>query len=470
MNKKKLIHITISIFISALFSVFLANIILFFWQRSLNFKVSYFIIVVLFISPVIYMIINKIPIWFPKVKSTILTNRIYFVLICFIIPFWFFFIMPVFLNSGQSMEFINYISRSNPIGADFKFDLNFSRSLILNHEPTVNIYPPLSVVLFTPFAYLTPQTAYFFIILIDIICIILISFILPKLINPKLNSEIAMLFFVSSFLAYGTHFEIERGQWNLIAVTLSIIAIYLFYNQPKLRIISFILFSISIQLKLYPAIYIFLFWDQFDYWKNNIIRVVGLGLFNILLLFCLGFDVFYTFYQNLSNVAANPYLFSLNHSTDSFVYYLKNDLNVTFFEPIQLKIILLSTAFIFLFGIFITSYSGFKKINPILLLGCTIMAMILPSVSVDYKLIILTAPVQYLLIQFPEWENKYSKQLWSNIFLFIITIAYATTLYSSLNKPAIFGNNFLVLYIILFTATMLSVFLGINKKSLSKIP
>ena len=85
---------------------------------------------------------------------------------------------------------------------------------------------------------------------------------------------------VTGLFSYGFQFELKQGQWNLIAFLFSVAAIYLFHQKPKYRWAAYLLFSISVQLKLFPAIFVFTLIDDFTDWKNNAKRIIGLEYSN----------------------------------------------------------------------------------------------------------------------------------------------------------------------------------------------
>ena len=343
---------------------------------------------------------ERVPVWLGN-----------YVLAGYAVSFWLFFVIPTFLNSAHAMAFFYYVPAMNPIGEDLRQMLSYSNSLFLNKStPYIgqNLYPPLASVVFIPLLFVKFVDAYYFITLINFLCIILIAYIIPYLIGNKKISELSMFIFAISFFAYGVQFEIERGQFNLIAMSLCFVSIYLFYYHPKTRIFSYILFSLSIQLKIYPAIFILLFWDQEENWRNNMNRFVGLGVFNLVLFFSLGFNIFFDFFEAIKAQVSNPYIWVGNHSIESFAYLQKN--NFTWLNDLfPVKFILLAVTIICILLIFITSFSRSEKINPFLLLGCTIGAAIIPSVSHDYKLAMLVMPIQVLLIQFHE---GFEKKIW----------------------------------------------------------
>ena len=127
-----------------------------------------------------------------------------------------------------------------------------------------------------------------------------------------------MLIFITGLTSYGFQFELERGQFNVIAMALCFSAIFLFHRKPKLSWLAYILFTIAIQLKLYPAIYILFFVRD---WKDilaNLRRFLCLGIVNIALLFILGWGVFLDFLNSLRGTAIDQMIWVGNLSIRSF--------------------------------------------------------------------------------------------------------------------------------------------------------
>ena len=115
----------------------------------------------------------------------------------------------------------------------------------------------------------------------------------------------------------------ERGQFHTIALLFCIAAIYLFHKYPQYRFFAYLLFCVSIQLKIYPALFFVLFVDDWRDWKTNIKRFVTLGLVNFLLLFLLGYSYFSKFIAHMIESSTNWLeAFSVNHSIAGFFYYL----------------------------------------------------------------------------------------------------------------------------------------------------
>ena len=268
---------------------------------------------------------------------------------------------------------------------------------------------------------------------------------------------------VTGLLSYGFQFELERGQWNLIAFSFSVASIYLFHKRPKYRWLAYLLFSISVQLKLFPAIFVFTLIDNFSDWKNNIKRIVGLGVFNILALFIFGLNPVLSTIEFLNKISPGAASF-FNLSLISFTSFLFSKGGLP-----QKHIILWLKAnewlpqllFFALFGFcfLIICFQAYKRnitgFNPYIFLACFIGACIIPSVSFDYKLSMLPASI---IISIPEiLLNEEGKNRPLTILLaFVFSVAYSSMLYSYTNKPKIMQNNFPALMVILIICTILS--------------
>src|SRR5271157_4083182 len=235
-----------------------------------------------------YNVINSLP---RQIANYLLNLPLLtWIILGFLITLILFFPRLVFLHPSMIMQF----NRDVPVAimstnTDFLGITAFSYAwLHTGLVPTI-IYPPFTLVFFAPFTLVSYETGYRILVGIILICYLLTTLIFPQWINQnKGTSAFEILILVTGLFSYGLQFELEQGQWNLIAFSCSVAAIYLFHKQPKYRWLAYLLFSISVQLKLYPAIFVFTLIDDFTDWKKNIRRIIGLGVFNILLLFIFG--------------------------------------------------------------------------------------------------------------------------------------------------------------------------------------
>jgi Glycosyltransferase family 87 len=398
-------------------------------------------------------------------KNLASSSSLKYVLAGFLITYMLFFICPVFLNSAHLMQYYAVVPRETPIGIDFKQALIHCEELfIAKTSPYTgsSLFPPLTYIIFGPFLAVDLPTGYLIITIISIICYIFITFLFPFLANRKPVTPLLMLIFISGMFSYGFQFEVERGQFNVISMFLSLSAVLIYHNYHRFRYLAYCLFSIGVQFKIYPAIFIFMFVRDWKDWKNNIKRFLGLGAFNLALLFALGPRIFVDFVMRVKIHMIEPFIWIGNSSIKSFTtlaastkfsWWAKEDSGLAQF-------LLFAFVTVCIFLIIIQAYRQNQNgINPYLLLACTIGAVVIPSESHDYKLSILVAPVA-LLFHSGFLNKSAGNRLWPliSLLIFLFSVAYSTTLYPYNLKPLTLWllNNFPALMILLFITTLFS--------------
>jgi hypothetical protein len=393
------------------------------------------------------------------------------VVIGFVIVYILFFISPMFLNTTLRMRyFVTYLPDRYPIGNDLIAIIDLIKGWFFNHQSpyAVQFYPPFTYVFFAPLLLLDNYPLlYRYFTFFSLICYFVLTLLLPVKMIQKQSIPTLILIFVTGLLSYGLQFELERGQYNVFTFLLCLWAIHIFHNDKKHRMIAYLLFSISIQLKLYPAIFIVMFVDDWKDWKNNILRFLKLGIFNLLLLFVMGYQIFLDFVRSVSAQLSVPgWEWNGNHSIKAFVEALKRDgLNVLApgsveairQNPEPLSNVLLAIFLLaFALAIFISARKETQGIDTYLLLTCMIGALIIP-ISNDYTLSILSAPMALFLCSIPAMKNK-SRQLISIALTLGIATAYFSTLIPFKYKPYFLSNTFPLLFIILILSTILNLF------------
>jgi hypothetical protein len=260
-------------------------------------------------------------------------------------------------------------------------------------------------------------------------------------------------------------FELERGQFNIIAFTLCILAIYLFHCHGTFRHLAYLLFSVAVQIKIYPAIFIFMFIKDWRDWKNNLLRFASLGLFNIALLFVLGYTMFLEFFRALVDHLGITLTFPGNHSIKAYVYNLTNS-GFDLFHPATIswlknnssliEALFFAFYFLCLLAQLLKAYKNKERgINPDLLLTYTIGAMILPTVSIDYKLPLLAAPMA-LALSHRTMKFMGPRKIAAILLVLMLSLAYSMTLFPYIYKPGYLANSFPMLLLILTAITLLS--------------
>jgi hypothetical protein len=294
-------------------------------------------------------------------------------------------------------------------------------------------------------------------------CFYIIYFPL-KFSNRKKINLIFLLFTITGLISYGFQFELERGQFNIISIFLCVTAIYLFHFKPKYRILSYVLFTISVQLKIYPAIFIFMFIEDWSLWKQNLIRISILIIVNFLSLFILGLNIFNDFIYYVIHFSAYPTAWMGNHSISSFLILITEKsverlgmkgLSWTNNYSSSVKLFLLT---VFLFLLFWIIYNNIKRkeigFSKKLFFVCMIGALIIPPISHDYKLALLILPVA---LMFDELNKKISSAINISVKTLVIvsSFLYSSTLFSFSNKPIYLSNNFPFIFLLLISLLIL---------------
>ncbi len=126
--------------------------------------------------------------------------------------------------------------------------------------------------------------------------------------------------FVTGLLSYGFQFELERGQFNVIAASLAYLAVWIYHSGRGSELWAYVLFSLSVQMKLYPLVFIVMFIRDWRDWKSNLSRLSLLALANFGLFFVLGWRVFLDFVSAVRLVSVRMDAISIsNHSIHSFI-------------------------------------------------------------------------------------------------------------------------------------------------------
>ena len=387
----------------------------------------------------------------------------------FLITYALFFIAPMFLNSTNRIHYLTkYLTDRYPIGNDMIAMMDLAKGWFLKGESPypAQFYPPLTYVLFSPFLLAGNYTTMFrFFTFGTLISYFLLTFLLPAKIAGKEKLSFVLLFFTTGLVSYGLQFELERGQYNVFTFLLCILSIYIFHYHPRYRIFAYLLFSLSIQLKLYPAIFIVMLVDDWRNWKTVLLRFVSLGVFNFILLFAMGYEIFLNFVRSVFTQLITPsWVWNENHSIQSFVITLTQD-GFKMVEPNTLAFMKQNTALIvnllflvvlacFISAVWISYLRKEKGIDTYLLLACTIGALTIP-ISIDYTLSILAAPMALFLSGLAEMRSSRNK------FISILLITGLSFVYSSLlipykYKPDFMINSFPSLFIMLIITTLLN--------------
>lgn len=376
-------------------------------------------------------------------------------------------IIPMFFNPGHGIYYpVEYLQNINPIGNDFRLLLNSASNWLLNHQTTRHIFTPLTIFLFSPLLLLGYPNAYYVVATATLISYLILA-VLAFAMTEKEKRLVVVFIATISLFSYGLQFELERGQSHTIALMLCVLAVYIFHKQPRFRLFAYLLFSISIQIKFYPGLFIVMFVDNWRDWKNIIIRFSALGVINVLALFLMGTSYLSAFFNDTTNGLAETAEFMVgNHSIQSFVFVLPEvginllSKNAITWVQSNAGFISASLYFIFLVCFLAALIKAYVKntagININLLFVCVIGSLIVPSINHDYSLPLLMAPFAMFLPDLNTQKYPWAKLI-TILLIVIVSFTYSLTLFPIEFKPVYLQNSFPLLFVILIIVTVLSI-------------
>ncbi len=368
-----------------------------------------------------------------------------------------FFILPTFLNSEDIMKPVMPMHVYHTIGLDLRiYYMRYSLEGILegNYLPYV-YYTPFVIVFFAPFLLMSGKVAYGFLTMINLSCYLVIVFIFPIILFKNNKTRLITLALgFAGLLSYGFLYELERGQYNLIALTFVIMSIYIYHHYPKFHVIAYILIAMSIHLKLWPVVFVVMFIRDWGKWKRDLRGILYIGILSFALFFVLGLDIFLDFLTSALNTQNNLHWYG-NHSIASFVQTKLGPINAL--EPYLGAINLLFygiCALCLFLGIRKAYLQKERGFNGYLFVICTVIACVVPTISHDYKLSILIGPV---IIGLNTVANDFTRsKVWPPVILAgLVSFLYISIHFPNIEKPPFLKNNFPVLMIIMILFTIL---------------
>ena len=376
----------------------------------------------------------------------------------FLISYVLFSFMPIFLNTrGVMLQNLVNVPTTMLAGSDHQVIVEGMVRDFFFKEPKFVIraypYPPFTLLFHTIFLPFNSVESYQAISFLTLTAFVLVGFFIPLQFNQqKKPAVLPLFFFITGLFSYGFQFEIERGQFNLIAVSLALASIWIFHKHRKLRWLSYLFFTMSVQLKIYPLIFILGLVDNWQDWKGIIKRFALLGALNFAALFLLGFKNFILYLQVISQYTAAGSSTSNwigGHSINVFVNLLAATITGEYINPDWAWLqILFTLVVVVCFAIIV--YRAYKQnlpgSNASLLLGCAVVAQLIPSVSFDYTLSML--PI--ILALFFSDIRKIDRGFNASIFLLILGMAYGSIQFSFTQKTIVAEMLFINPSMILF--------------------
>lgn len=326
---------------------------------------------------------------------------------------------------------------AQPPGGDLAMMLDYSRAWLTTGNPfaALNPYPPLAVVLFAPLLALPFKAAYAVMSALTLAAFASVAAVLPLLAFPRADRKAVLLAALAGVLSYGLWFELRWGQFNVVAMACAAWGVYLFHRGrgPRARGWAYALFCAAIQLKLFPAIFVFLFAKDPRAWRENVTRWAALGAVNVLLLFALGPQVFANFLHSVRAQAAAPYVWAGNHSIQSFAEWTG--------RPELAPAFLASFGLCFAWALFCVARRPGRATFAGLALMSTFGTLLLPGVSHDYKLTGLALAFALFAGALEPAALRGGRNIAGALLLLTVCGLAAWPLFSYAAKPAALQNN-----------------------------
>jgi hypothetical protein len=243
--------------------------------------------------------------------------------------------------------------------------------------------------------------------------------------------------------SYGFLFEVERGNIDLYALFLSLLFVWTLFRFPKSVWLPSAILAAAINLKLYPATLLLLLLWRFR-WRA-LLPVIACGG---VLLFLAGPANVWNLFKALPGRHHGDFLGWANHSATSYAHVLSNTFRwlPSWFEyPLLLIPLVLWTAIVV-----IVIRRGWSEKGAVLVAGACVMLMpIIPPVSNDYSLVVVTFPLAVLVVAVATMRGRSSVR-WSLLFgIFGMALFYLSRS-SRLNRmPSLTGSKYSLLLLLL---------------------
>lgn len=398
------------------------------------------------------------------------SNRISwsFVVIPFVITYLLYYFVPVFLNSANQMQFPIFVPKFDPIGIDLRWiwqiEKDWVASGFIYPEKGAEHFPPAILLFFLWCGKLGFQTTYKVFSAITLTLYLVTAIGIPYLIVKKCSLDrnlwlISIPFALVGLSAYGFQFEVERGQWNLLACCFAIWGVYLYWSGGNIaRGFAIGLISVAIQLKLYPAIYVLAFFACRKNFKDGLKTVAMIAFINIGLLFIFGMDGFYLFFDAIISIGKRTSYGVAQTSIGAFLWLMARDYpNYLFLAKAVFGLYFILLAYTIYLQVVEYPAQGQEIVS--LLYVLTIVGLIVPAHSNDYKLSVMPLILSLLSVQLGAFSNLSSQSRWTAPVVFLLFICGFSTFYSFATKSdnIFIQNNVTNLIVSSICVTILSV-------------
>jgi hypothetical protein len=397
-----------------------------------------------------------------------------------------FYIRNTYFNGAQVMRFPVDLLAMSPAANDLWACVTKAGEIISTKKiiGVQNVYSPFSVIIFNLFSTFNFETvrigSYY---LTGISSIILLLYV-PKQFKKSLWENNLGIFLISlTFLSYGLRFELERGQINEFVFLLALGGSFLAKSKKNfLVVLGFSMFVFATQMKVWPLVFIFCFFDRQISLLANVYRILIFGIVNFMLLFSMGYEFLKTYLGVItSSVQNQANVWIANMSLYAFKIQLVQASGLPVYLLSFISIIIIAVFFITLtFGLI----SKDCNIDLLLAYHCMVGGLLFPNISFDYKLNVFSLMTIIFYVCYDQ-RYRHSKigtkylnsgaikftinwhVLLERLFLLLPLVIFPITLFSYIYKAnygLLIASNTLPLIIVLFATSGL-IFINITKSN-----
>ena len=309
-------------------------------------------------------------------------------------------LMPLLVGTGPS-GLARLVSVMPPSGGDFRGGL-YEPALAFSNAGS--IWPPLTLIVGRAYTLMSWSDAYVVHVVVLIASAAASAFLASALavrvsstegasgvareVGPRQLSIVAGCWLLTS---YGFLFEIERGNANLVALLLMLLAVWLLVSRPRHLWLCAFCLALAVSFKVYPATLLVLV-----FWRWGLRALLPVTVTNVALLLVAGPANAARFLVNLTSAQTSEgYVWLGNHSAVSFAQTVATATGGPA-NAIVACVVVLSLG-LWTATIAVLVRRGWSERGGVLAAAsCVPVMCVLPTLSHDYKLVVLVFPLSVL--------------------------------------------------------------------------
>jgi hypothetical protein len=288
----------------------------------------------------------------------------------------------------------------NPIGVDFRIGGYAAAQQFSNVQSG---WPPFTIVLSAPYLLLEPNAAYVvhvgILIALNLAGIALAVAVLRSrdddglpLCGPAGDHVglLAPVFAVWLLVSYGFLFSVERGNYDAFPAFLAMLGLWALVRRPAGIWLPTTAFSLAAQIKVYPALLLLLLIWRFR-WK----AILPIIACNVVLSLSAGPENLVRFLSGVTSLMTVGYDWVGNSSAKSFSAWV-DLLHWGYLPHLPAKLLIAIPVALLLFTVWRLWRRHDRAATALMLCGLAPLMFVVPSISHDYKLVLLAGPAVLL--------------------------------------------------------------------------